>query len=46
MTYTYSFQPNGKWFVFEIETGRTLFRDIPNRRAAREMLAANKLLIK
>lgn len=33
--FSYSFQPNGKWFVFRVSSGRTIIRDLPSPRAAR-----------
>lgn len=39
MTYSYSFQPNGRWFVFCIETGETLFSDLVSAGTARTAVA-------
>lgn len=39
MTYNYSFQPNGKWFVFIEETGETLAKDLAQQAALEKIMA-------
>lgn len=34
-----SFQPNGKWFVFDSTTGETIHKDFPAKRSALAWMA-------
>lgn len=34
--YSYSYQPDGKYFVFDLDTGETIRKDIEGNQAARQ----------
>jgi hypothetical protein len=38
---SYSFMPNNRWFVFEIDSGKSVVRDLSSARYARAYLQTN-----